>query len=290
MRRVGTIVLLFYLATTLLTYCSVRKFALRQFTPLFKGALPAFYEEDDLSIAKPALASNLKLLEGLLKSDPNNTELRLMLAQGYAGYALAFEEDTLPRQARNLYLRARDYALSVLKIKAHLPPDWARNRKAFKRFLQHTRRRDVPALFWAGFSLAGYINLSLEDPAALLDLPIAEALMRRVVQLDSTYFYGSAYLFFGSIYGQKPRILGGNPQRAKQYFEKNLEITKGRFLLTYVYAARFYAAKILDENLFDRYLQKVLQTPLDVAPEIKLLNQVAKQKAKRLLAQKEQIF
>lgn len=274
----------------LLSSCSMRQYALRQMTPIFETAMPAFYEESDLSIARPALASNLKLLEGLLKSDPENPQLRLMLAQGYAGYALAFEEDTVPDQARALYLRARNYALSALRLTTPLPQDWAKNRKSLNAFLQQAKRRDVPALFWTGFSWAGYINLSLQDPGALLDLPKVEAIMHRVLQLDSTYFYGATYLFFGSIYGQKPRILGGNPELAKEYFEKNLKLTKGKFLLTYVYAAKFYAAKILDEDLFDQYLKKVLQTPLDIAPEIKLLNQVAKQKAKKLLAQKDQIF
>ncbi len=278
------------LSIVLFQACSMRKFAVRQFTPVFEDAVSAFYNEDDLDIAQPALASNLKLLEGLLKSDPHNNKLQLMLAQGYAGYALAFEEDTNAAGARALYLRARNYALSALQHNTNLPRDWVSNTQTFDQFLPKTNRSDVPALFWTGFAWAGYINLSLEDPNALLDLPQVERIMQRVLQLDSTYFYGGVYLFFGSMYGQKPKILGGDPQKAGAFFKKNLKLTKGKFLLTYVYAAKYYAAKILDEKLFDRYLHKALDTPLDVAPEIKLLNQVAKKKAKKLLAKKNQIF
>jgi len=277
---------IFLLTVVILPSCSMRQFAIRQATPVFENAVDAFYEEEDLSLARPALASNLKLLEGLLKSDPDNAKIKLMLAQGYAGYALAFEEDTLPQAARLLYRRARNYALSVL----HLSQSALKNPTAFRTFIKKTKRKDVPALFWSGFAWAGYINLSLEDPGALLDLPKVEAIMQRVRQLDSTYFYGAVYLFFGSIYGQKPRILGGDPQKAQAFFQKNLELTKGRFLLTYVYAAQYYAAKILDEALFEHYLQKVLQTPLSMAPQIKLLNQVAKAKARRLLKQKSELF
>ena len=67
-------------------------------------------------------------------------------------------------------------------------------------------------------------------------------------------------------------------------------MTKGRFLLSYVYAARFYAAKTLNEQLFDAYLQKVLNSSDDLLPEMRLLNHVAKQKARRLLKQKDEFF
>ncbi len=270
--------------------CSMRRFAIRQATPVFEDAVKAFYEEDNLNIARPALASNLKLMEGLLKSDPENDAIRLLLAQGYAGYALAFAEDSDQTEARHLYIRAKNYAQEVLKHALNLKENWALTPRSVAIALQKANRSDVPALFWTGFAWAGAINLSLEDPGALLDLPKVEQIMTRVRQLDSTYFYGAVYLFFGSIYGQKPRILGGNPSKAKSLFETNLKITKGKFLLSYVYAAKFYAAKVLDEALFDQYLKKVLNTPLSIAPEIKLLNQVAKQKARRLQAQKDEIF
>ncbi len=274
-----------------LTACSLQRLALRQMNPVFEKGVAAFFEEEDLELAQPALAANLKLMEGILKSDPQNERLLLLLAQGYAGYALAFAEDTAPERARKLYLRARNYARQALFLQCpSLNENWSTDIEHFKQNLKHCGKKQVPALFWTAFSWAGYINLSLEDPAALLDLPLVEALMARVLEQDSTYFYGGALLFFGSLYGQKPPLLGGNPQKANEFFQRNLKMTGGKFLLTYIYAARFYAAKILDENLFDQYLQTVLDTPLSVAPEIRMLNQIAKQKAHRLQSQKEELF
>ena len=88
----------------------------------------------------------------------------------------------------------------------------------------------------------------------------------------------------------KPVIMGGDPERAKEYFEKNLELTDKKFLLSYIYMAKYYATKVLDEELFDQYLQYVEETSLDILPEMKLLNQIAKQKAIRLLNKKEELF
>ncbi len=283
--------LLIFLVLFSLMGCSMQRLIVNQMQPILNNTVNAFFEEGDLQIAEQALASNLKLVEGLLKSDPQNKQLLLILSQGYAGYALAFVEDTDARRAAQLYLRARDYALRLAAVQ----------NKAFKTLLSTpasdlpqklncANKKDVPALFWAGFSWSSYINLSLEDPQAIMDLARVEAIMKRVMELDSSYFYGASYLFFGSLYGQKPPLLGGNPQKARSYFEKNIELTKGRFLLSYVYAARFYAAKTLNEQLFDAYLQKVLNSPDDLLPEMRLLNQVAKQKARRLLKQKDELF
>ncbi len=287
MRRIYALLLIL-----ILNGCNVQKLMIRQLQPVIHNSVAAFFEEGDLQIAEPALAANLKLVEGLLKSDPQNQEMLLVLAQGYAGYALAFAEDTNAVRARQLYLRARTYAWRLLQTTNASLAKQLQTASAvdFPRLLQSAGKSDVPALFWIGFSWSSYINLSLEDPQAILDLAKVEPLMQRVLELDPTYFYGAVYLFFGSLYGQKPPLLGGNPNKAKQFFEKNLTLNNGKFLLTYVYAAQFYAAKVLDEQLFESYLQKVLHSSLDILPEIRLLNAVAQKKARRLLARKNEIF
>ncbi len=85
-------------------------------------------------------------------------------------------------------------------------------------------------------------------------------------------------------------MLGGDPEKAKSHFEKNLEITQGKFLLTYVYYARYYAAKILDEDLFNQFVVKIEETPADVLPEYQLLNMIAKEKVKYLNKIKDDLF
>lgn len=270
--------------------CSPSAFVLRQMTPVLENSAEALYEESDLEIAEQALASNLKLLEGLLKSDPQNKELLLLLAQGWSGYALGFAEDENPRRAKEFYLRARDYALRVLNQKKGFAEARQLGVTGLERFLQKFDKEEVPALFWCGFAWGGYANLSLDDPDAILALPEIQRYMQRVEELQPDYFHGAVYLFMGSVYGMKPRIMGGDPDKAGAYFEKNFKLNKGRFLLAYVYAAKFHAAKILDEALFDSYLKRVMKTPVDVQPGLQLFNQIAKKKARKLMEQKEELF
>ena len=268
--------LIFIFSLTFFLSCSLEKFVIRQTGTLLDYGVIALYEETDLVIAEQALASNIKLLEGMIKGDPENEHLLLLTSQAIAGYVLGFVEDEAPERAKPLYLRARDYAARVLLendfnlLEENILID------EYNQKVKLMNEENIDALFWAAFSWAGWINLSLDNPQAFVDLPKVEALMNRVLEIDSTYYHGAALLFFGSIWGTKPRMLGGDPEKAKMYFDQNLKITEGNFLLSYVYYAKYYAAKILDEDLFKKYLKTVKETPENVLPGEQLLNSIAK--------------
>ena len=277
------------MATVFVSSCSMQSIVIRQMEPIFQNSADALFAESDYELAKQALPANLKLIEGLLQSEPDNERLLLLAAQGYAGYAMGFLEDTEPQRARAIYLRARNYALRALENIKGI--NW---REApliqVEEKLQTLDKNALAALFWTGFSWAGYINLSLTDPQAIADLPRVQAMMKRVEELDASYYHGAVYLFNGTVYGMKPKMLGGDPQKAKFWFEKNLELTKGKFLLTYIYLARFYAANIMDETLFDEYLNNVLKYNQPDEAGLQLLNAIARKKAKRLQNMKEELF
>ena len=125
---------------------------------------------------------------------------------------------------------------------------------------------------------------------ALLDFPKIQLFMDRVEVVNPSFYYGAVYLYQGSVLGMKPVIMGGNPEKAKEYFEKNLELNDKKFLLAYIYMAKYYAAKVLDEESFDQYLKIVEEAPVDIIPDITLISQIAKRKAKLLFKSKENIF
>jgi tetratricopeptide (TPR) repeat protein len=258
--------------------------------PILQQSSAALYEESDLQLAEQALAGNLKLVEGLLKNDPQNEELLLLLAQGYAGYAMGFVEDIDPERGKIFYLRAREYAMKVLRKDQAFVNAEKKDLEELTKVINSYKADKVASLFWAGFAGAGYINLDLGNPMALMDLPKIQLFMDRVEKLNASFYYGAVYLYQGSVFGMKPIIMGGNPEKAKEYFNKNLELNREKFLLAYIYMAKYYAAKVLDEELFDHYLKVVEEAPLDIFPEMTLINQIAKRKAKLLVQSKENIF
>ena len=95
--------------------CSINRFVIRQTGALLDYGVIALYEESDLGLAEQAMASDIKLLEGMIIGDPDNEHLLLLTAQALAGYALGFAEDENPERAKKLYLRAKAYGLRVLR-------------------------------------------------------------------------------------------------------------------------------------------------------------------------------
>lgn len=273
--------LLLLLSALLLQGC-VQTLAIRTMSGIMDYGLESFNEEGDLKLAESALGSNLKLVEALIKGDPENRKLLLMAAQGFNAYALAFAEDDSVERARGFYLRGRDYAMRILsqnpKFREALDKDVA----AFEAALQTLSNDDVPAVFWTAFGWGSYINIARSDIGAVADLPKVLAMMEFVRQHDPTYFYGSPYLILGSIEGSMPQALGGKPEKAREYFERALGVNGGKFLLTYIYYAKTYAVQQQNQELFESLLKKVDDAPLDILPEARLSNAVAKKKAKLL--------
>jgi len=239
-------------------------------------------EETDLALAEQSIASNLKLVEILAKGDPGNENLFRLLSMAYTSYSLGFVEDDSLERARMLYLRGRDYGLRVLKENHRFAASLTKNIDEFRAALRTLSKNDVPTVFWTAAAWGGYINTTLTEPAALADIPRVEAMMQHVAEQDSSFFFGGAHIFLGTIYGGRPRLLGGDPEKARQHFEQALRIGNGKFLLTHVYYARSYAVQVQDSELFDRLLTTVDTTSVDILPEVRLTNAIAKKKAQFL--------
>ena len=270
--------------------CSVQKLALKTTSGLFAYGIEALYAEPDLEIAEIAIASNLKLLEGFHLADPKNKTMLQLLLEGYSGYSLGFLEDTQPERASMFYLRSRDYGFALLEQTKAFKKGIPEKEADFVERLPLIKESELPALFWTAFAWAGWINVNRDDPQAAFDLSKVKAMMTRVMEIDETFFFGSAHLFWGSTYGSVPRMLGGDPDKAKMHFDRAIEISGGKFVMAYVYSAQFYALMTLDDVLFEEDLQKVLDAPQDIMPGYELMTSIAKKKATGLLAQKDDLF
>jgi len=281
--------LLIIIPALLLQGC-IQTMAIRTMGGIMGYGLEAFNEEGDLKLAESALGSNLKLVEALIKGDPENKELLLMASQGFNAYALAFAEDDSVERARALYLRGRNYAMRVLSQRDALRSALDMDVATFQSALKTCSKEDVPALFWTAFGWGSYVNITRSEVSAVADLPKVLAMMDRVRELDPTYYHGGPYLILGSIEGSMPRTLGGKPEKAKEYFDRAVEVTGGRFLLTFVYYARTYAVQMQDQELFESLLAKVDEASPDILPEARLPNMIAKRKAKLLRDKINELF
>jgi len=269
--------------------CSINKFVIGQTGHILEYGLASMHEETDLVFAEVALAGNLKMIEALVKGDPGNPRLLTMAAEGFTSYALGFVEDQDAARASGFYLRARDYGLRALRTNVRLAKGLDGMLDDLRTALASVGRDQAPALFWTAIAWGNWVNLNKNSPAAIVELPLAMALMERSLALDPTFFHAGAHMFFGVILSSRPRMLGGDPEKGREHFEKNIQMTGGHFLMTKVYYAQYYAYQTQDRELFARLLGEV-HDAADWPPDMSLMNLVAQRKAAVLLENIDEYF
>lgn len=272
--------------------CSlVQSVAVNSTTGILTYGMSALFEESDLVIAEQAIPANLKLVEALYRAkNGDDDQLGTMLAQGYTGYALGFVEDTDPERAKAIYTRARDYGLKVLRKNKEFDAAFDQDNADFQEGVDALSADDVPTIFWTANAWGNLVNLGMADPEIVGDLSKVNALMDFVLRHDEKFFYGSAHLYFGTILATMPKVLGGKPELAKTHFDTCFAIGGNKMLLPYFYMAKSYAVQVQDKELFLSLLKTVEDAPIDILPEQRLVNAIAKRKAKVLLTRVEELF
>ena len=132
--------------------------------------------------------------------------------------------------------------------------------------------------------------MNMNNPFAFTDISRIEPALKRVLELDENYFYGGPHRGLGVFYGSRTKLLGGKPEEAKAHFEASLNLTKGNFLINSLLFAKTYAVQNQDLELFERLLKQIIEAPVDLLPEERLANEIAKLKAKALLDSMDELF
>jgi len=274
---------LFAIVLLMLLMTGCTRLALHATSPLIPNLTMAFFEECDLELAEQSLPAELKLMEGLLKSAPQNKELLTALCMGFTGYAMLFVEEEDPERASILYLRARRYGLKAIGIEDA-------NHQTILTSLSAMGKGQIEPLFWITMSWNGWINLNLDKPAALGELTASQECLKGVMKIDPEYFYGSPYIISGSMLAARPKILGGDAAKAKEFFTKAMAASNGKFFLAQYYYAKYYAVRVQDRELFLNLIEEVEQTPLNQLKEACLINSAIKEKMKGLKGMADELF
>jgi hypothetical protein len=150
-------------------------------------------------------------------------------------------------------------------------------------------KNSAPAAFWHTFCRAAYVNLNRDNSDALAELPKIMPVAERVAELTPDYYYNGAYAMLGTYYALRPKMLGGDPEKAKLNFDKALQGAGADFLLNSYMAAKMYAVAAQDQVYFEKVLNAILAAELKDG-DSRLPNEVAKIKTKKLLEKKDELF
>ena len=268
---------------TLITACSMGQMVVRGSQTILDSGVDSMNRETDLQLARDAMPANLKLIEGMLIEDPDNTELRIFAAEGFYGDSFGFIETEDPARARQLYRRCYGHAQRALQqAGVAIDPETAAP-DALQTAVGKAGKKAVPALFWTASCLGKWIDLSRDDLALVASLANVAIVMQRVLELDNEFYFGGAHIFFGVYYGGRSPMLGGDFARAEAEFRRAAEINDHKLLIVDLLQAEFLDRQRLDQQAFHQRLTAILDAPEDLYPEMALVNGIARQKAARLL-------
>jgi tetratricopeptide (TPR) repeat protein len=225
-----------------------------------------------------------------LEMAPNDPELLLPAAELNSGYALLIKEKDKERAAK-YYKKAREYSLRILKQNPVFNEALNKSDDEYVKALQMLNKEDVPALFSLLTSTFGWIGTTKTDqPRALAELTKAEAIIDRILVLDDTFKYGGVHAVAGTYNAARPAMFGGDQEKAKYHFEQAFKISERKFLMWHCLYAQHYAVRIQDRELFEKTLEEVIAAPDNLLPEQNLANEIAKQQAKNLLEEVDDLF
>ena len=283
--------------------CSIKKMAVNKLGNMLASSGSTFESDEDPELVAAAIPFGLKLYEGLLAESPNNTGLLLAAASGFTEYAYAFVDlpaeeardesvdraDAMRERARKLYLRANRYGMRGLEARykgfgAALDNDAATA-------LQRVRKADVPLLYWTAASLGLAISSSKGSPEMIAQLPLVEAIVNRVAELDETFDDGAVPEFLITLEAARSGVKLEDQEAAmRKHFDRVIEISHGKRAGAYVSFAENASVPAQNAAEFKSMLEKALAVDLDADPPNRLANIVAQRRARWLLQHQSELF
>jgi hypothetical protein len=248
----------------------------------------AILNQDDPETVRQGAPAYLLLIDGLIADSPENIDLLLAGASLYSSYANAFVDDH--DRAARLAIKGRNYGWRALcSSNRSACGIWSAPYDEFEASISKMSTKQLPVLYGAGAAWATWIVVNTDDWSAVADKARVDAMMRRVVELDESYDDGAAYLYLGSLATILPKAMGGQPEEGRQAFERAIELSDGRNLMAKVMLAEDYAKLVFDAELYDRLCREVIEAD-PVAPGLTLVNTLAQERARVLLADSDDYF
>lgn len=282
--------------------CSIKTLTLNTTAEIMKEGSSAMESEPDLDLARSAVPGQIKTVEGFLVSAPRNRTLLEMAASGCMQYAFGFLEDDVEvlaltrkdaperraatARAIDLYDRALDHSLALLEtFDPHIRAAFAEGGAVWEAAVGRLPAESVPGITFGGMALASAVNLGRTDPARLVDLPKARAMLERAHALDPTFYYGGAAMTLGIMTAAL-----GDTKGSRQYFEEAIAVSRGQYLLPSVMRARTLLVATHDRAGFKTALEGILMVPRDAFPRGRLANEIARRRAARYLDDTKTLF
>jgi predicted anti-sigma-YlaC factor YlaD len=298
MNRAVSILIAF---ATMSAACTPSQLGMKRMATALAETSSAYSTDDDPEFVRLAAPSTLKMMEMLLVEQPSNEQLLATACSGFTQYAFGFlqmdaesietPDGEIARELRaragRMYERARGYCLRALEIR-HPGIEKSLAADALRALAVMTKT-DVPMLYWTGLSYAGSVSMAENQLQRVGDLATARALLSRALALDEGWEGGALHEAFITLDGL-PRLLGGSAERARQHFDRAVQLSGGQSAFAYVSMAASVALPAKNRAEFERLLRAALAIDLRSTPRLRLANAIAQRRARVLLSQANRLF
>ncbi len=248
----------------------------------------AMVNQDDPAIVRDGAPAYLLMLDSFVEGSPDSSAVLAAAAELYSAYGVVFVDE--PLRAKRLTARAQSYGQrAICASVTELCESWGLPYEPFVQQLAFVKPKQADVLFTFGLSWIAYIQAHGEDFTALAQLPQAEAILRRVQELDPAYRAATVEHYLGILKTIRPPALGGDFEAGLAHFQRAIELSASQDLSIKVDFAKYYARTLYERDLHDRLLQEVLATD----PKQRgytLFNTLAQEDARELLASADDYF
>jgi len=248
----------------------------------------AILNQPDPETARAGMPSYMLLMDSFVEGNPDNPAMLGAAANLYASYGAVFADDEI--RASRLTARARDYASQAMCNTYADSCDWRElNYDDFVATLDGLTEKHADTVYVYSFATLAYLRAHSSDWNSLAELPQAEALVKRYLEISGESANAPAHTYLGIILTLRPPALGGKPDEARTHFEKAIVLSGGRDLSAKVEFAKGYAKLLYDQELHDRLVNEVLDAD-PIADRLTLTNVLAQEEALRLRVEASDYF
>ncbi|MFN8369918.1 MAG: TRAP transporter TatT component family protein [Bacteriovoracaceae bacterium] len=232
--------------------------------------------ESNWTVFKEGSLSNLKFIEALYSLDKGNRDMLFGLVKGYTGYGFGVYETLYlddfykendaafnKNQALYFYSKAIDYGwqfLATYDLTFQQVLDLSKDTDKYIKTLNDKlgdSPKDLETVFFFAQALGSSINLQKTEPSMVSLLSIVEPLIRWACKKDPKLSFGSCDLFYGAFEAGRPKMLGGNLEKGKTYFQKVMKEYPQNALAQVSYL-QYYVLPVGDQDEYKRVKESLL--------------------------------
>ena len=250
---------------------------------LMEKAQNLWKQRDQIKSAKKAI----KTWEKAAETDPTRADVALKLSYAYYFMAtvharwqndpkdkqLAWYEKGMKSASRAIFLQSPKFQQAIM------------SKKSWPDYVYLVEKNGIEGLYWYCSNLGQHSSLR-GITKMIRFLPTIKSSMERILKLDENFFHAGPHRYFGAY---EAKIIGGDLNKSKNHFEKSIQLAP-HYLTTYILQAELYATKKMNEELFVKLLETVLQANPDAIAELSIENRNAQRIAQDMLENIEDYF